>query len=122
MSLVVKEVYYPTQNVLIYFGRLEGKINDKNKVFLGKLADLPKLKPGKRYNVRVRGSDPHGNRLLPLQCKGRTDGRGTLLIENKYAPVFDIGRNQEMDNPHEPLEPRPSKLALVINNTLRGKI
>jgi hypothetical protein len=121
MSLIVKEVYAPTQNCLVYIGRLEGKINDKNKVFLGKIADLPKLKPGKRYNVRVRGSDPDGNRYVPLQCKGRTDGQGTLLIEDKYAPVLDESRDQEADNPHQPLTPRPAVLGLVINNILRGK-
>lgn len=122
MSLVVKEVYAPTQNVLVYIGRLQGKVNDKNKVFLGKLADLPQLPGGKRYNVRVRGSDEKGNRYIPLMCKGRTDGQGTLLIENKFAPVVDESRNQETDNPHQPLTPKPTKLALVINNTLRGKI
>lgn len=121
MSLVVKEVYAPTQNCLIYFGKLEGKINDKNKVFLGKVADIPKLKPGKRYNIRVRGSDAEGNRYIPLMCKGRTDGQGTLLIENKYAPVLDESRNQQADNPHQPLPPQPTKLALVISNTLRGR-
>lgn len=121
MSLSVKETYAPTQNVLVYTGRLQGKVTKRNYVFLGKLADLPKLPGGKRYNIRVRGSDEHGNRYTPLMCKGRTDGKGTLLIEDKYAPVFDEGRNQDMDNPHEPLPPTPTKLALVINNTLRGK-
>lgn len=120
MPLIVKEAYFPTQNILVYQGRLAGKINDKNKVFLGKLADLPQLKGGKRYNVRVRGSDSEGNRYLPLQCKGRTDGQGTLLIEDKYAPVLDESRNQEADNPHEPLPPRASHLALVINNIVRN--
>lgn len=120
MSLIVKEVYAPTQNVLVYQGRLEGKVTDKNKIFLGKLADLPQLPGGKRYNVRVRGSDENGNRFVPLMCKARTDGRGTLLIENKYAPVLDASRDQEAESPHQPLTPQPTKLALVINNTLRG--
>lgn len=121
VSLVVKEVYAPTQNVLVYIGRLQGKVSKKNHVFLGKLADLPKLPGGKRYNIRVRGSDEHGNRFIPLMCKGRTDGKGVLLIENKYAPVLDESRNQETESPHEPLPPKPTQLALVINNTLRGK-
>ena len=120
MSIVVKEVYFPTQNVLVYTGRLTGKIHDKHKVFLGKLADLPQLKGGKRYNIRVRGSDSEGNRYIPLQCKGRTDGQGNLLIEDKYAPVLDESRNQEADNPHEPLTPQPTKLALVVNNIVRN--
>lgn len=120
MSLIVKEAYAPTQNILVYTGRLDGKVHDKHKVFLGKLADLPQLPGGKRYNVRVRGSDELGNRFLPLMCKGRTDGKGTLVIEDKYAPVLDSSRDQEADSPHEPLVPRVKNLALVINNTLRG--
>lgn len=120
MALVVKEAYHPGQNILVYTGKITGKITDKNKVFLGKLRDLPQLKPGKRYNIRVRGSDEQGNRLVPLQCKARTDGKGTLLIDNKFAPVVDATRDEEMENPHDPLPPRPTIIAWAVNRLMNG--
>jgi len=122
MPLKLKAAYFPTQNCLIYKGQLEGKVTNKNKVFLGKLGKLPTLPKNKRYNVRVRGSDVEGNRYLPLQCRGRTDGAGDLYIRREHAPQLDRAMSIEPDDPHAgTVPPEPTKLSLVINNTLRRK-
>jgi len=118
--LKLKDTYFLTQNCLIYTGKINGKINDKNKAFLGKLRDIPALPPNKRFNIRVRGSNKEGIRYLPLQCKGRTDGAGDLFIHPRYAPEIDNALSIEPDNPHEPKMPKPTKLALVINNMFDG--
>jgi len=120
IMLKLKDTYFLTQNCLIYIGKADGKITDKNKMFLGKLRDLPTLPPNKRFNIRVRGSNEEGIRYLPLQCKGRTDGAGDLFIHPKYAPQIDNAASIEPDNPHEPQMPKPTKLALVVNNIVRN--
>jgi len=105
---------------MVYKGQLAGKINDKNKLFLGKLADLPVLPKNKRFNLRIRRRDSEGNRYVPLMCHARTDGTGTLFIEDKYKPEIDRAAEIIPDEPEIPITPQPTKLALVINNTLRS--
>jgi hypothetical protein len=119
--LKLKTTYFLTQNCLIYTGKMEGKIKDKHKLYLGKLRDLPTFPPNKRFNIRVRGSDSEGNRYKPLQCKGRTDSAGDLYIHPRYKPEIDQDASIEPDNPHQPQMPKPNHLALVINNTIYGR-
>lgn len=89
MTLKVIDTFYPTQNCLVYKGKISGKITDKNKIFLGKVAQLPTLPRNKRFNLRVRGSDAVGNRYLPVQCHARTDSAGHLYVADKHAPEID---------------------------------
>jgi len=124
MTLKVKDTYFPTQNVMVYTGKIGGKTTNKNKLFLGRLIDLPTLPKNKRFNLRVRGSDSEGNRYMPLQCHARTDGAGDLHIHKKYAPQIDHAASIEPDNPHpKPPQqlPKPKHLALVINNIVNRK-
>jgi len=121
MPLKVIETYAPEQNCLIYTGQIQGKITDKNKLFLGKVADIPQLPKNKRFNLRIRGRDSEGNRYVPLMCHARTDGTGTLYIADKYKPEIDRALEIIPDEPEIPVLPQPTKLALVINNTLRRR-
>jgi hypothetical protein len=119
MPLRVIDTYFADQNCLVYTGRLEGQIGDKRQLFRGRVSDLPRLARNKRYNLRVRGRNDQGDRIVPLMCHARTDGAGDLFISDKFAPQIQAPPKEaeEIDIPI--VMPRPTKLALFVNKELR---
>ena len=73
----VRTEFAPTDQVLVFKGTIDGgPIKPKNVVVNCKVQDLPLLKKGKKFNVRVIEDGMHF-----IECLGRTDAVGDLHIE-----------------------------------------